>query len=143
MSPIPAQVRALILPCPTLPVAQFLHFPFPSQLPKSSAKQDLHMFWSSKNLNVSEFTAETLRDFPIPSTAVLAALQTSTSPTVHEHLSIVYAHLPNRSQFFYPLWVLDYWIMVSSLREHVKVPWMQAESFLLAPGIKWHSTDFR
>ena len=118
MSSIPAQVWAHILPCPTLSVTHFLHFPFPSQLPKSSTKQDLHTFWSSKKPNVLEFTAETLKDLPILSAAVLSAL-ISTTHTFHESSSIVYAHLPNQLHFYYPPWFLNYWVTVSSLHEHV------------------------
>lgn len=143
MSSIPAQVWAHILPCPTLSVTHFLRFPFPSQLPKSSTKQDLRTFWSSKKPNVLEFTAETLKDLPIPSAAVLSALISTAHTFNHESSSIVYAHLPNQLHFYYPPWFLDYWITVSSLREHVKVPWMQAELFLSANGAKWHSSEFR
>jgi len=142
MSPIPAHIQAAILPSPTASVAEFLRFPFPSQLPMSSIKQDVHDFWSLEPPNVSKFTAESLKRLPIPSAAGLSALQEARTP-IQEKASILYAHLPNNIQSRYPPWILTYWILVSSLREHAKAPWMQAESFLSTNKTKWHSGEFR
>jgi hypothetical protein len=94
MFQIPVHVHITILPFPTLPVAEFLHFPFPSQLPKSLLKQDSHVFRSSKKPNFSQFMTETLKDLPIPLAVVLSALQAS-AETLQVKSSILYAHLPN------------------------------------------------
>ena len=139
MPPIPAYVRANIFPSPNLSIASFLRFPFPSQLPKSSIEKNIHLFWSSEKPNVLEFSTETLQHLPIPSASVLSSLE-ATAPLFQEKLSMVYAHLPNRQQSYYPLWILNYWTTVSSLYEHVKHPWIMAESFLSASSSKWKAS---
>lgn len=143
---IPPHISAAIFPCPTLPVAEFLRFKFPFQLPKSSANQDVDAFWSSDAPNILEFTSENLKNLPIPSAAMLSALQDSSESQNDRKkaaISVVYAHVPTERHNRYPLWIFTYWITMSSLREHVKVPWSNAEAFMSSNTSKWRSDDFR
>lgn len=72
-----------------------------------------------------------LQKVPVPSPQVLDLCRQEIESVTHRH-QIICTHLPAthpQSTGSFPLWIFEFWCKVSQLRQHVRVPWKQAENW--------------
>ncbi|KAF5384182.1 hypothetical protein D9615_003148 [Tricholomella constricta] len=101
---------------------------------------DVRAFWSTDPPNI-ECTLAILEDLPIPSPAVIMALEND--DLARQQLSIIYAHILDSPSARFPLWILMYWKEVSNLRIHVRTPWNDAQLHILEKRKLWRSPESR
>ncbi len=135
---IPLSLVEHLFPHPDLPVSQFLDFPLPIQLDGtigSVVHIDTKEFWSEYAPNcLDQLSLSQLMKLPVPSPRMLElCCKDINSPTYQPNIkSIIYTHLPSshsESDRRFPLWIFNYWLQVSQLRQFVRVPWREAENW--------------
>ncbi len=134
---VPVSLVKSLFPHPDLSIALFLDFPLPTQNDGTFGVShiDATQFWSKyEPESFNETTLSLIQKLLVPSPKMLELCREAidSMPNRHEIKSIAYTHLPSThsaSNRLFPLWIYDYWIQVSQLRQFVRFPWKKAENW--------------
>ena len=134
---VPLALVRRLFPHPDLSISCFLDFSLPVQ--HDSTFGVVHIkaeeFWSTNAPEpLDETTISRVQKLPIPSPQMLELCRQEIDSAPHRLniRSIVYNHLPSShsdSSWLFPLWIFNYWLQVSQLRQFVRIPWRQAENW--------------
>lgn len=140
---LPKDIKRILLPSRNTSISEMLAFSAPPSSVVKSTTELASFFSSQQPQDLSKAEVLQLSSLPMPHLTVIRELDVfSRQGWMDGMKSVTYAHSPGQKTRF-PLWIISFWMTVSTLRSTVWKPWQRIDTWLQKQECQFKSTSRR